>query len=344
MRFAIIGSGAIARMHSSSINELEDAELDAVVDVDKNRAREFAEQYGCKNYYDDYREMLKKSNADIVSVCTPSGMRESIVLDCARAGKNIIVEKPVEIKLDRIDRMIAACRENGVKLTCIYNTRYKEAHSFIKKAISSGRTGRLINGNAYIRWYRPDEYYSSSKWRGTWELDGGGALMNQGIHTVDLLQWYMGDVESVFAYTGTLLHKSIEVEDTAVAALKFSNGAIGTVMAATSIYPGFPTKLEITGETGTIEVSEGNIEVWNFKNSAEMDSEVHAYMHGTVEGNRASDPMAFSNDCHKKQIAGFIDAVKNNTEPEINGEEARKAVQIILAIYESARTGKEIKL
>lgn len=344
MRFAIIGSGAIAQMHSSSINELEGAELEAVVDINKKRAKEFAGRYGCKNYYEDYREMLEKSKADIVSVCTPSGMRENIVIDCARAGKNIIVEKPVEIKLDRIDRMIAACRENGVKLTCIYNTRYKEAHSFIKKAIGSGRTGRLINGNAYIRWYRPDEYYSSSRWRGTWELDGGGALMNQGIHTVDLLQWYMGDVESVFAYAGTLLHKDIEVEDTAIAAVKFRNGAIGAIVAATSIYPGFPTKLEITGEAGTIEASEGNIEVWSFKNEAEMDSQARAYMHDAIDGNRASDPMAFSNDCHKKQIAAFIDAVKTNTEPEVNGEEARKAVQIILAIYESARTGKEIRL
>jgi len=240
--------------------------------------------------------------------------------------------------------MISVCKENGVKLAGIYNSRYEGAHFLVKEALDKGRFGRLINGNAYIRWYRTPEYYASSNWKGTWKYDGGGALMNQGIHTVDLLQWYMGDAESVFAYAGTLFHKSIEVEDTITATLRFSNGALGVIVGATSIYPGFPLKLEITGTKGSAEITEGRIDTWSFKDSDTIDSRAEVFMGEDAAGNREADPMAFYHENHRRQIHEIVRDIENGKEPLVNGEETRKAVRLILAIYESCKTGKEVKI
>jgi len=314
------------------------------VDINESRAREFADKNQCGYFTDDYKKLLAEREVDYVTICTPNGLREPIVDHFARAKKHVIVEKPVEILTDRIDRMISVCRANGVKLACIYNTRYEDSHFFLKEAVEKKRFGRLINGNAYIRWYRTPEYYKASSWRGTWEYGGGGALMTQGIHTVDLLQWYMGDVESVFAYCGTLCHKKIEVEDTVTVTLRFKNGALGVIVGATSIYPGFPSKLEITGVNGTAEVTDGRIETWSFRDSDPIDTHAEAFMREGPAGNRAADPMDFSYENHKRQIHEIVRDIENGQEPMVNGEEARKAVRLILAIYESCKTGKEVRI
>jgi predicted dehydrogenase len=246
--------------------------------------------------------------------------------------------------MDRINRMLAACEKNGVKLAGIFNNRYREGNAFVKNAIERGRFGKLINANAYIRWYREPDYYLRSPWRGTWALDGGGALMNQGIHYVDLLLWLAGAVESVCAYTGTLLHSTIETEDTAAAILKFKSGALGTIIAGTSLYPGFPGKIEITGVRGSAILSDGVIEAWQFMDKDDLDEEAADYMNCEVDNKQASDPMAFDHSYHKKQIQEIIDDFKNGREPRVNGYEAGKSVELILSIYESSKQSKILVL
>jgi predicted dehydrogenase len=208
--FGIIGSGNIGPFHAEAISHIEEAELKAVSDVVEERAKELAEKYRV-DFYADYNKLLEREDIAVVNICTPSGMHEEIALTSANAGKHLIVEKPLEITLEKCDRIIKSCEENKVKLCVIFPSRFGKATTKLKESIGKGRFGKLVLGDAYIKWYRSQEYYDSGGWRGTWKIDGGGALMNQSIHTVDLLQWMMGSVESVFAYSETLL-RNIEVE------------------------------------------------------------------------------------------------------------------------------------
>lgn len=340
---AIVGCGAVSSLHIQSLIDMTGVHIVAVSDSDRERVRKTGVEYGV-DYCDDLGEMLARNDVDIVSICTPSGLHEAVAVRAARAGKHVIVEKPVEVTLEKIDSMIAACRENDVRLACILNNRYREGNLFVKKAIESGRLGRLISVNAYIRWYREPDYYLKSGWRGTWALDGGGALMNQGIHYVDLVQWFAGDVESVCAYAGTLLHKTIETEDTAAAILRFKSGAIGAILAGTSIYPGFPAEIQITGERGSVSVRDGTIGTWSFRDKDALDEEAVLYMGGCVDNGRASSPMEFDCTYHKTQYRQIMDALDKGTEPEINGKDARKSVEIVLAIYRASAEHKEIWL
>lgn len=339
----IIGCGAISKLHINSFKEISDVKIKAVSDVVKDMAKRTAEELEVDGY-DSYERLLLREDIDLVSICTPSGLHEEIAIKAAKAKKHIIVEKPIEVSLEKIDNMIAACRENGVWLAGIFNNRYREGNIFLKKAIEAGRLGKIINANAIIRWYREPDYYLKSNWKGTWALDGGGALMNQSIHYVDLLQWFAGEIESVCGYTATLLHKSIQTEDTAVSILKFKSGALGTIVAGTSIYPGFAAEIQITGERGSVSVSDGAISTWLFRDKDEMDIEAGIYMKNSIDNKRASDPMAFDHTYHKKQIQQIVDSVKNNTEPDVNGEEARKSVKLILAIYKSSLERQEVRI
>ena len=339
----VIGCGAISKLHVDSYLEMDNVVLKAVSDVNSERAKKvgYAHNIDC---YESFEELLTRDDIDLVSICTPSGLHKDIVIAAAEAKKHIIVEKPIDVTLEKIDAMIAACRHNDVKLACIFNNRYREGNIFIKKAIEADRFGKIINANALIRWYREPDYYLGSNWRGTWALDGGGALMNQSIHYIDLLIWLAGGVQSVFAYTGTLLHKTIETEDTAVASLRFKNGALGSIIAATSIYPGFAADIQITGERGSVSISDGVINYWLFNDKDSMDEEANEYMSNEVDNDRASVPMAFSHFYHKKQIISAIDSILKDQEPDINGEEARKSVELILHIYKSAKEKREIIL
>ena len=343
--FGIIGCGAVAHMHARAIKAIEGAELKAVADVDIARARSFAQRYEVEKYYGDYRELLRDESIDIVNICTPSGLREEIVIDSARAGKHIIAEKPVEVTLERIDRMIAECNKYDVALAGIFNNRYHKNYRLIYDTIQEGRFGRLILGDVYVKWYRDQEYYTSSNWRGTWKFDGGGALMNQSIHFIDLLQWYMGPVESVKAYTERAVHKYIETEDMGLAIVRFRNGALGVIEGSTALYPGLYDRIEIHGENGSALIENSQIVRWEFKDQQPMDQQIRENKGlETFDSGSSADPMDIPYELHKREIEDTINYLREGKNPPIDGYEARKAVEIITAIYQASKTEKEVRL
>ncbi|MGN7383989.1 Gfo/Idh/MocA family protein [Paenibacillus sp. SAFN-117] len=337
LRFAIVGAGVIAPFHAKAITSNPQAELVAIADVEKPKAKKLAEEFSVKDIYTDYEIMLQREDIDAVSICVPSGLHAEVAIAAAEAGKHIFCEKPLDITVDKMDRMIRTARERQVKLGVVYQRRTFPAAIATRKAIQEGKLGKLVLGDAYLKYYRSPEYYRSAGWRGTWELDGGGALMNQGVHGVDLIQWMVGDVESVFAYSAPLV-RSIEVEDTAVAAIKYKNGAFGVIQGTTSVYPGMETRFEIHGENGTIIFGDSGIKQWSFADSQEEAPQVE----GTLAA--SSSATNISNDGHFVLVDDLIQAIREDRDPMITGEEASKAVKLILAIYESARTGREIKL
>lgn len=336
----IIGCGNIAPMHVAGYARAEGAELRAVCSGSERSARAAGERWGVP-WYTDWREMMDRGDIDIVSVCTPSGLHMEPALEAARRGIHVLAEKPLEITGERIDAMIAAAREHGTVLSCIFNNRFTEAHRLVKRAVDEGRFGKILTANASVRWYRTPEYYAGSAWRGTWALDGGGALMNQSIHYVDLLLWIAGDARRVSAYTGTLLHTGIEAEDTAVAAVEFANGALGTITGTTSTYPGYPAILEIAGERGSCVITDGKITAWAFADEDPIDAEARVLMaQGAEKNNRAADPMAFAAENHCRQIADFVAAIREGREPAVSAADARRSVALIRAIYRSAKSGQ----
>jgi UDP-N-acetyl-2-amino-2-deoxyglucuronate dehydrogenase len=339
VRFAIVGAGVIARCHAESIRQHPEAELVAVADNSMDKAGRLSEGFTGTRLFTDYEEMLKMEEIDVVCVCTPSGTHADVTVASAQAGKHVLCEKPLEINADRMTAMIDACRDSGVKLGCVFQRRLMPAMLHARKALQDGKIGRPVLGNAYLKYYRSPEYYKSGGWRGTWKLDGGGALMNQGIHGIDLIQHLMGDVESVFAYTAALA-RDIEVEDTAVAALKYKNGAFGVIQGATSVYPGQETRFELHGDQGTIEFGDDGIKQWKFMNHEEPAPEFE----DTLGLASSSNSQQISIAGHYFYVDDMIKAIRDNREPHVNGEEARKSVDLILAIYESARSGKEVLL
>ncbi len=339
----IIGCGAISRMHIDAFWKIDGVEIRAVSDAVAEVAERVGESLGVAGY-GDYRELLKRDDIDIVSICTPSGLHHDIAIDAARAGKSIIVEKPLEVTTERIDEIIAACEENGVKLACVFNNRYREGNLFLKKAIEAGRFGKMISANAFVQWYRKPEYYKLSNWRGTWAFDGGGTLMNQSIHYIDMLLWFAGPVQSLRGYTATLLHEGIETEDTATAIFRFQSGALGTIICGTSCYPGFPARIELTGERGTAVICDGTITTWSFTDKDPMDDEAQQYMAEDVDNDRASDPMAFDSTYHRLQFENILASFRDGKNAEVDGYEARKSVELIRAIYRSSETNADVVL
>ncbi|MFC5447749.1 Gfo/Idh/MocA family protein [Paenibacillus aestuarii] len=338
IRFAIVGAGVISPFHARAIAHHPEAELVAISDVIQDKAQSMADEYGIPHVYADYKEMLKRDDVDVVSVCVPSGMHAEVTIAAAQAGKHILCEKPLDITSDKMSQMIAAVRANNVKLGCVFQRRVMPSVIAARQAIGDNKLGKLVLGDAYLKYYRSPEYYKSAGWRGTWQWDGGGALMNQGVHGVDVIQYLMGGVASVFAYAAPLL-RDIEVEDTAVAVLKYKNGAYGVIQGTTSVYPNQETRFELHGEKGTIIVADSGIKQWKMLGSDEGAPEVGAL--STMSGTKPED---MSSDGHYIFVDDILKAVKENREPLVNGEEARKSVDLILAIYESARTGKEIHL
>jgi predicted dehydrogenase len=289
--------------------------------------------------------MLASDAIDIVCICTPSGAHLEPALKSIAAGKHCLIEKPLEVTLEKCDAIIEAAALAGVKIGVIFPSRFYEASLQMKKAVDEKRFGELVLGDAYVKWYRSAAYYKSAAWRGTWQLDGGGALMNQGIHSVDLLQWYMGPVVSVQAFTANRQHKEIEVEDTVVAVLRFANGALGNIEASTAIYPGVLKKIELMGTAGSAIMEESSLIKWDFEQKKDADQAVHDLMgkpKSTVGG--AANPGDLSTLGHQYQIEDMISAVDTNTAPMIDGLEGRKSVEIVLAIYESAKTAKMVTL
>ena len=333
--FGIVGCGVIAPFHARALAELPNARLVAVADAVPERAEDLASQFGTEHLEID--ALLASPEVDIVCVCVPSGQHAAIGVRAAAAGKHVVTEKPIEVTLESADRLIAACRDNGVVLSVISQHRWDPGVLALKDLVASGRLGRLLLGDAIVKWYRTQEYYDSGSWRGTRSLDGGGALMNQGVHYVDLLQWVMGPVESVFARTGTLGHERIEVEDVAAAVLQFVSGALGVLECSTAVYPGFSERLEVTGTGGTAIVEAGEMTVRELK---EEKGETSAYGGQAIAGRAASNPAAISYYGHREQLRDVLNAMEHGRPPAIGGEEARKPLEIILAVYESARRGE----
>ncbi len=343
-KVGIIGVGMIAHMHAKAIGDIEYAQVVACLDINKERSVAFAEQYHCTGY-SDITKFLAHDDMDVVTICTPSGLHLDSALLAAKAKKHIIIEKPIEITGARCDQIIEEAKKNNVSVCGIFPSRFHTVAGVIKKAIDEGRFGNIVLADAYVKWYRSKEYYESSPWKGTWKLDGGGALMNQSIHAIDLLGWFMGKVDSVMAQVGTLTHKSIEVEDTAVAVLRFASGALGVIEGSTAAYPGFYKRIEISGSTGSVIMEEENITCWKFEEEKSEDEEIRKrFSNSTHTGGGASDPSAIGYHGHKLQFINFFDSLDNNTSPLVDGVEAKKAVSLIEAIYESAKSGKLVKL
>lgn len=342
----IVGCGMIAEYHARAVNEIDGARVVGAYSRTRANADKIAGIAGhdCQAY-DDLGAMLRRPDLDVVCICTPSGAHMEPAVQAARAGKHVVVEKPLEIDLPRCDAILNACDEAGVRLCAIFPSRFSPANVRLKEAIDAGRFGRLTLGDTHVKWWRTQEYYDSGGWRGTWRLDGGGALMNQAIHNVDLLYWLMGDVESVMAHTATLAHARIEVEDTAVASVRFKNGALGTIQAATSAYPGLSKRVEIHGDRGSARVEQDDVTLWDFQEKIPSDNIILAAIAGRSAGNSgASDPRGISHLGHREQIADFLRAIDGDGEPAVDGREGRKSVEIIRAIYRSAREGKAVTL
>ena len=340
--FAIVGCGNIAPFHADALESIPGARLVAVCDKITYNTERLAEKHGATSYT-DYTEMLKQDDVDVVNICLPSSMHEPFAIQAAKAGKHIMVEKPLDITLEKCDAIISACEKNNVKLSVIFPTRFKESSIIIKKAIKEGRFGQITMADVQVKWYRNQAYYDAGGWRGTWEYDGGGALMNQSIHSIDQLQDMMGPVESVYAYCETLA-RDIEVEDTAVAVVKFKSGALGTIQGTTTVYPGLDVRLGIHGTKGSAVLNGESLEVWDFKDSTSEDVVLKAKFQKTSSSG-AKDPTAFiDSKGHQIQIENMVESIKLDIVPEVSGAEGRKSVEIISAIYQSAREGRMVKL
>ena len=332
--FGIVGCGIIAPFHARAIAELPDARLVAVADAVPERAGTLAAELGVEPASVD--ALLERRDVDVVSVCVPSGLHAEIGVRAAAAGKHVAVEKPIDVSLEAADRLIAACREHGVTLTVISQHRFGAAVRRLRELIDAGRLGRLLVGDAVVKWYRTQAYYDSAAWRGTWALDGGGALMNQGIHSVDLLRWMMGPVDRVFARCRTAAHEGIEVEDVAAAVLRFASGAVGTLQASTAIYPGLAERLEISGTGGTVIVEAGRMRL------CELVGGPAGPLAESGGSGGAGAAAGISHAGHRAQFADLLAAIDEGRPPLVTGEDGRRALELVLAVYRSAREEREV--
>lgn len=342
--FAIVGTGMISHFHAKAIQEIPDSAVVACYDRKQENVDQFAAEVSC-TAYTSLDEMLADPAVHIVCVCTPSGAHRDIAVAAANAGKHVVVEKPLEITLDRCDAIIDACDANNVLLCSIFPSRFSPVNLALKEAVDSGRFGRLTLGDTYVKWWRSQEYYDSGGWRGTWELDGGGAYMNQAIHQVDLLYWLMGDVTEVNGMTDTLAHERIEVEDVGVATLRFANGAIGVIEATTSAWPGMLKKTEIHGTTGTAVIEQDDMLKWEFEQSQPSDEDLKSqFAPGSANTGGAADPKAISHEGHRAQLQDLVEAIREGRAPIVDGKDGRKSVEIILAIYKAAKDKRTVTL
>lgn len=337
LNFALVGCGRIASRHADAIWARGDARLMAVCDVSEQRAERMASQYGCEAY-SDLERLLARPELDVVCVCTPSGLHASQGLQAARAGKHVIVEKPMALTLEDADELKNACRENGVKLAVVLQNRYNAPMKRLREAADAGKLGRLLLATVTVRWYRPQEYYSGDNWHGTWAMDGG-ALMNQAIHHIDALQWMMGDAESVFAYTGTLAHQ-MEAEDTGVGVVRFKGGGLGSIEGSTITYPAnIEGSLALFGQKGSVKIGGNSLDriaFWKVEGEVEHEQEILR--------RQELDPPPSRYLSHSIVLEDMIRAIREDREPATNGAEGRKSLALVLAMYRSAREGREVRM
>ncbi len=340
MKFGIVGCGVISTTHANALRFVEGSELYAVCDIIPEKADKLAADFGVEKVYYNHHDLLADPEVDIVCVCVPSGLHGEICIDAAGAGKAIVCEKPMEITVERIHEVIEAVEAAGVKMQCIFQRRRMPLAIAIRDLIASGGLGKIHMAEADLRYYRDQAYYDSAGWRGTKELDGGGALMNQGIHGVDLILWLLGDqIDSLYGVAETL-GRRIEVEDTAAAILRMKRGAVCSIISATTTYPGFSTSFKISGEKGSVAFSDNGLELWAFidEENAPPRPDIVAEKVGGHQ-----DPAAISISGHIELLADIADAVRHDRQPMIPPREATMAVQAICAIYESQAKKGEIR-
>lgn len=332
LRFAIIGAGNIAKIYVQAFAAIPDAQVTVICNRTESTGRPLAQQAGA-DWVPDYQSAVQRADVDAVVIATPSGFHAEPAIAAAQAGKHLLVEKPLDITLTRADSIIHAAEAAGVVLACVFPLRFGEGPRQAKAALEAGRLGKLTLADVYVKWYRPPAYYQNP-WRGRWPTDGGGALMNQAIHNIDLVQWLAGPVREVVGRTATLVH-NIETEDTAAALLTFASGALGVIQGATSAWPGDPARVELRGDRGTIILEEGRITTWKLADAAPGEESAMLTLESSG-GSGAADPMAIGFEKHRRQIVDLMEAIRNGRPPAIQGAEARRAVEIVRAIYRSA--------
>jgi len=341
-RCAVVGTGMVGEWHVKTLPKIPGCELVAICDFHETNGQKALAKNNLDSVpiYTNAEEMYRKEKIDAVHVCTPSGDHQGPAMMAMQRGKFVVVEKPMEIHPGRIDEMVETAKKNGVRLAGIFQNRWSPANQAIKKAVEEGRFGRLAWAGSFTPWYRPDKYYDDVPWRGTWKLDGGGAVMNQGVHQVDLLQWIVGPVKTVCAFASSRIHAKIETEDTMSCAIQFASGAYGTFVSTTAMFPGGQTRLELGGENGTA-ISEGGLKRFQFRDARPEDDELlnkldPSRTKSSGGGTSAADvPL----NLHEININSIYEAWNHDRDAETSGPEARKAVAIIQAMYQSNRNG-----
>jgi len=333
VKFGLIGAGNVAKVHAKALQNLEDGQLVAVSTRNKRKGEIFAKEFNC-DYYTDYKELLKNGKIDVVCITLPNGLHADVGIEAAKFGKHVVVEKPIDITLQKADSLINECEKQHVKLSVIFQRRFSDAIIKLKNSLEKGDFGKLNFGAAHTKWYRSQSYYNDSNWHGTWQLDGGGALINQSIHYVDLLRYTVGEIDEVFSFSATRMH-DIEVEDILTGSVKFKNGALGLIEANTAAYPGLYSRLDVYGEKGVVVIVDDTIHTWktdqyNFERkenekqkSGQNSPKIDYYL-------------------HQKQLKNIIECILEDKKPMVNGIDARNTLSVVLALYESART-KEIQ-
>jgi predicted dehydrogenase len=338
LNIALIGAGNISETHARAASGIPDITITAVQGDNGARAERLAAMFGATPFT-DLDACLGHRPLDAVIIGSPSGLHADQGMRAVDHGLHVLVEKPIDVRLDRADALVAAADAADVRLGVLFQDRTQPSLARLRDALAAGRLGRPLLASARVKWYRPAEYYGRSRWRGTWALDGGGALMNQGIHTVDLLIWLLGPVSRVIARTKALRH-AIEVEDTALALLEFSSGAVATLEATTAAYPGYPRRVELTTIAGTIAIEQGSVVAADLEGVAEdfVASESRAL------NASASSPIVADVTGHRRLIEDFVEAIRDHRDPMCSGREGRKSLAVVDAVYESARTGRAVDL
>ena len=333
----LIGGGNITETHARAVRAIPDAEIAAIYGTNREKIDRLSREYGGKPYC-DFAAFLSHRPMDMVAIGSPSGLHAEQGIAAAQHGLHVLTEKPMDIAVERADKLIAEANKAGVKLGVFFQDRCKPDILAVKNAVEGGLLGKPILADARVKWFRPPDYYAKSRWRGTWALDGGGALMNQAVHTLDLMLWIFGDVQNVQATSKTELH-AIETEDTLIASLEFVNGALGGLQATTSVFPGYPRRLELSGSEGTLIIEQDRLLAADLKNAAA----------DVLKGSQAdrnlssSSPVVADARGHQAVLADFLEAIRTNATPRCDGREGRRSLALAQAIYAACRTGERVK-
>lgn len=336
--YAVVGLG-IGRAHADGVLSSERGKLVAVCDIDEKRLGKFKSEHPDVTAYPDFEEMLRDDRIQIVSICVPSGLHAKLAVQAMEAGKHVLVEKPIDITVEAAAKIEEARVRTGLKAGVIHQNRFNACMEPLREALDAGRLGRLILGTFAVKWFRDQNYYDAGGWRGTWEMDGGGSLMNQAVHTVDIMQWLMGEVDTVTSYAGIHNH-NIDTEDLTASIIKFKSGAVATFVSTTCAYPGISTDIQLYGTGGSVEIDGDRLKLWKLTDADELEEEEMLDIYDGGGGSPSADPGKVRG--HAFQVHDMIDAVYYDRDPVIPPLEAIKSVAIVNAVYESARTGKPV--